>query len=108
MINFPLPHGVSSASQFSMPHGNLPHDVSYLSGFSWHSNKYSISLVAEHIYLTSQPCLSGILIPIWPHRCASPDNIIIYWASPPCLSGDIKWAKNPQALLPHQFFGKLF
>ncbi len=83
---FSSPHGNSSAPQFSLLHGNLTHGVSYLSSLSRHLNKYSISLMAEHIFLAPQPCLSGILIPIWPHCRASPGNIIIDLASAPCPS----------------------
>ncbi len=51
--------------------------------------------------------LREIIPPIWPHRRASPRDIIIYLASPLRLSGDIKWA-NPQAPLPHRVLGELF
>jgi hypothetical protein len=42
-------------------------------------------LMACYICSASQPCPSSILIPIQPHRRASPGKIIIYSASPPHL-----------------------
>ncbi len=64
-------------------------------------------LMEYFICLASQLFPTGILIPISPQHCAYPGDIIIYLASLPRVSSNIKWA-NPQTPLPHQVFGKLF
>jgi hypothetical protein len=59
---------------FSLPCGDLPHGMLYLSGLSLHcSNKYSISLVAAPHGLTYLFGLTAVLIRhSYPHSASSP------------------------------------